>query len=63
MPRFAQVTLNGSVIQENVTVSGPTRAAGFEDEAPTGPLMIQEITGLLRFGISATAPSAMNRHL
>lgn len=47
--RFAQVTLNGSVIQENVTVSGPTRAAGFEDEAPTGPLMIQGDHGPVAF--------------
>ena len=47
--RFARVTLNGSVIQENVTVSGPTRAAGFEDEAPTGPLMIQGDHGPVAF--------------
>lgn len=47
--RFAQVTLNGSVIQENVTVSGPTRAAGFDDEAPTGPLMIQGDHGPVAF--------------
>ena len=39
--RFAEVMLNGVVIQEEVTVSGPTRAAAFEDEKPTGPLMIQ----------------------
>ncbi len=39
--RFVQVVLNGVIVQENVTVSGPTRAAGFEDEAPLGPLMIQ----------------------
>lgn len=38
---FKEVWLNGSLIQENVTVSGPTRAAAFEDEQPEGPLMIQ----------------------
>ncbi len=47
--RFVQVILNGSIIQENVTVSGPTRAAGFEDEAPTGPLMIQGDHGPVAF--------------
>jgi hypothetical protein len=39
--RFAKVVLNGVVVQENVEVTGPTRAAPFEDEQPTGPLMIQ----------------------
>ncbi len=39
--RFATVTLNGVVVQENVEVTGPTRAAGFTDELPAGPLMIQ----------------------
>ena len=39
--RFTQVVLNGVVVQENVEVTGPTRAAPFQDEQPTGPLMIQ----------------------
>ena len=39
--RFAVVRLNGVVVQENVGVTGPTRAAAFLDEVPTGPLMIQ----------------------
>ncbi len=40
--RFIKVTLNGQVIHENVEVTGPTRAATFEnDEQPTGPLMLQ----------------------
>ncbi len=47
--RFAQVILNGSIVQENVTVSGPTRAAGFQDEAPVGPLMIQGDHGPIAF--------------
>lgn len=38
---FKEVWLNGSLIQEDVTVSGPTRAAAFEDEQAEGPLMIQ----------------------
>src|SRR5215217_3310757 len=39
--RFTKVVLNGVVVQENVEVTGPTRAAPFQDEQSTGPLMIQ----------------------
>ena len=38
---FEEVWLNGMLIHENTEVSGPTRAAAFEDEKPMGPLMIQ----------------------
>ncbi|MBC7920203.1 MAG: DUF1080 domain-containing protein [Ferruginibacter sp.] len=39
--RFVKVVQNGVTIHENVEVTGPTRAAAFEDEKPLGPLMIQ----------------------
>lgn len=39
--RFARVTLNGFVVQENIEVTGPTRTSAFADEKPMGPLMIQ----------------------
>lgn len=39
--RFTKVVLNGFTIHENVEVTGPTRAAAFNDEKPLGPLMIQ----------------------
>ncbi len=39
--RFVKVVLNDFVVQENVEVTGPTRSAAFNDEAPLGPLMIQ----------------------
>lgn len=40
--RFIKVTHNGQVIHENVEVTGPTRAATYEnDEKATGPLMLQ----------------------
>lgn len=39
--RFVKVVHNGQVIHENAQVTGPTRAAGFADEQPMGPLMIQ----------------------
>jgi hypothetical protein len=39
--RFEKVVHNGRVVQENVEVTGPTRAAAFEDERASGPLMLQ----------------------
>jgi len=39
--RFVKVVHNGKVIHENVEVTGPTRAAQFGDEKPTGPLVLQ----------------------
>jgi hypothetical protein len=38
---FVKVVQNGVVIHENVQVTGPTRAASFQDEKPLGPLMLQ----------------------
>lgn len=38
---FVKVVHNGQVIHENVEVTGPTRAARFDDEKPTGPLLLQ----------------------
>jgi hypothetical protein len=39
--RFVKVTHNGQVVHEDIEVTGPTRAAGFDDEKPQGPLMLQ----------------------
>ena len=39
--RFVKVIHNGQLIHHNVEVTGPTRAAAFNDEKPTGPLMLQ----------------------
>lgn len=39
--RFVKVVHNGQVVQENVELTGPTRASLYEDEAPLGPLMLQ----------------------
>lgn len=38
---FVKVVQNGVMIHENVQVTGPTRAASFQDEKPLGPLMLQ----------------------
>ncbi len=39
--RFVKVIHNGVVIHENVEVTGPTRAASFDDEHSWGPIMLQ----------------------
>ena len=39
--RFVKVVHNGVIVHENVEVTGPTRAAAYGDEKPTGPLMLQ----------------------
>ncbi|MGD1889689.1 MAG: family 16 glycoside hydrolase, partial [Cyclobacteriaceae bacterium] len=46
---FRKVVLNGVVIHENVSVSGPTRAAAFDDEQALGPLMLQGDHGPVAF--------------
>ncbi len=38
---FVKVIQNGTLIHEHASISGPTREALFEDEAATGPLMVQ----------------------
>ena len=47
--RFVEVRLNGIVIQTDVTTTGPTRASHFNDEASTGPLMLQGDHGGVSF--------------
>ena len=47
--RFEKVYLNGVLVQEQVEVSGPTRAALFDDEKPTGPLVFQGDHGKVAF--------------
>ncbi len=47
--RFEFVDLNGFRIHENVTLSGPTRAASFDDESALGPLMLQGDHGPVAF--------------
>jgi hypothetical protein len=38
---FVKVVHNGKVIHENIEVTGPTRAAVFDNEKPAGPIMLQ----------------------
>jgi hypothetical protein len=39
--KFVKVVHNGIVVHENEEVTGPTRAATYQDEKPLGPLMLQ----------------------
>jgi HEAT repeat protein/type 1 glutamine amidotransferase len=39
--RFDKVIHNGTMIHQNVEVTGPTRAGTYQDEKPQGPLMLQ----------------------
>jgi len=39
--RFEKIVHNGVVIHENVELTGPTRSSAYDDEKPTGPLMLQ----------------------
>ena len=48
---FEKVVYNGRLVQENVEVTGPTRAAAFEDERPKGPLMFQGDHGPVAFRV------------
>jgi hypothetical protein len=47
--KFVKVYVNGSPVQDNFEVSGPTRSAGFKDEKALGPLMIQGNHGRVAF--------------
>ena len=47
--RFVRVVHNGVVVHEDVEVTGPTRAAIYDDEAPLGPLMLQGDHGPVAF--------------
>jgi hypothetical protein len=46
---FKKVILNGIVVQENIEVSGMTRGAIFDKEAPFGPILIQGDHGPIAF--------------
>lgn len=47
--RFCEVYLNDVLVQLQQEVTGPTRAAAFEDEKPMGPLMLQGDHGNVAF--------------
>jgi hypothetical protein len=55
--RFVKVTLNGTVLHENVEMKGPTPGGLTGKEAPTGPLMFQGDHGPVAYrNIKITPP-------
>ena len=55
--KFVKVVHNGVVIHENVEVTGPTRAANFSDEKPTGPIMLQGDHGPVAYRVVQLRPA------
>ncbi|WP_187264087.1 3-keto-disaccharide hydrolase [Pontibacter beigongshangensis] len=47
--RFLRVELNGTMIHENVELTGPTRGAISNEEKPTGPIRLQGDHGSVAF--------------
>jgi len=47
--RFEQVRHNDVVVHKSVELTGPTRAAAYSDEKPTGPLMLQGDHGYVAY--------------
>lgn len=47
--RFVRVLLNGTLLHENVELTGPTRSAAFSDEKASGPLLLQGDHGPVAF--------------
>ncbi len=47
--RFLDVYLNGVLVQLQQEVTGPTRSSAFDDEKPSGPLMLQGDHGNIAF--------------
>ncbi len=55
---FLKVMHNGQVVHENVELTGPTRAAHYDDERATGPLMLQGDHGPVAYRNLAVRPLA-----
>jgi len=58
---FVKVIQNGTVIHENVEITGPTISAAFQiDEKPTGPIMLQGDHGPVAFRNLRIRPIKLN---
>jgi hypothetical protein len=58
--RFVKVIHNGQLIHHNIEVTGPTRAAAFNDEKTTGPLMLQGDHGPVAFRRIVLKPAKLD---
>ncbi len=58
--RFEKVVHNGVVVHADVEVSGPTRSSAYNDEKPTGPLMLQGDHGPVAYRNIRIEPAGPN---
>ncbi len=58
--RFEKVIHNSAVIHEDVELTGPTRASAYNDEKPTGPLMLQGDHGPVAYRNISIEPAGPN---
>ena len=58
--RFEKVVHNGVVIHEDIELTGPTRASAYNDEKPTGPLMLQGDHGPVAYRNIRIEPAGPN---
>ena len=58
--RFEKVIHNNIVVHEDVEVTGPTRASAYNDEKPTGPLVLQGDHGPVAYRNIRLAPAGPN---
>jgi sugar phosphate isomerase/epimerase len=55
--RFESVTHNGVLVHSDIELTGPTRAAAYDDEKPFGPLMLQGDHGPVAYRNLRVAPA------
>ena len=58
--RFEKVVHNGGVVHADVELTGPTRASTYNDEKPTGPLMLQGDHGPVAYRNIRIEPAGPN---
>jgi len=58
--RFEKVVHNGIVIHADVELNGPTQASAYNDEKPTGPLMLQGDHGPVAYRNIRIEPAGAN---
>ncbi len=58
--RFESVRHNGVLVHSDIELTGPTRAAAYNDEKPLGPLMLQGDHGPVAYRNLRVAPAGPN---
>ncbi len=58
--RFEKVVYNGTLVHSDIELTGPTRAAAYDDEKPLGPLMLQGDHGPVAYRNLWVAPAGPN---